>query len=52
MENDTFKCECGKVSKFFSEGSITNAWQKNGYNYYEHTCECGHKEVKKIKIQD
>lgn len=43
--------KCGKKVPMFSN-DITNAWQKNGYNSYDQSCECGNIMTFNIKVED
>jgi len=50
--DNKFKCPCcGETVKTFND--VTNAWQKNGYNYYDSLCpKCGEITTVSVKIQD
>ena len=53
---DNVKGVCGvclREEDVFMDETVTNAWQKNGKNYYEFKCKvCGTMNVLEFNVQD
>ena len=53
-ESKNVKCqECKTGHKLFTDGVITNVWQKDGENHYQWVCVvCGSVNTEHITIED